>query len=120
MPRLARGIAVAASAWGYFRGVARIAILHPGAMGSAIGAALAAIGHEVVRLPTGRSTGTRNRAAAARLQGVDDLTGGALVISVVPPSAAVETAKSIAGFSGHVVDANAISPLTGRGLPHRD
>jgi hypothetical protein len=42
---------------------------------------------------------------------VDDLTGCALVVSVVPPSAAVETATSIAGFAGHVVDANAISPV---------
>lgn len=81
-------------------------------MGSAIGAALAAIGHEVVWLPTGRSAETCRRAAEAGLHGVDDLTGGALVISVVPPSAAVETARSIAGFAGHVLDANAISPQT--------
>jgi hypothetical protein len=54
----------------------------------------------------------RNRAAEAGLQSVDDLTGCALVVSVVPPSAAVETATSIAGFAGHVVDANAISPVT--------
>jgi hypothetical protein len=79
---------------------------------SAIIAALAAIGHEVAWLPAGRSTDTRNRAGEAGLQSVDDLTGCALVASVVPPSAAVETATSMAGFAGHVVDANAISTVS--------
>ena len=90
----------------------RIAMLHPGAMGAAIGAALVATGHEVVWLPEGRSAATHRRAAEAGLVAAAHLDGCALVLSVVPPAAAAETARSIAGFDGHFVDANAISPTT--------
>ncbi|HEU5268093.1 MAG TPA: hypothetical protein VFU35_15395, partial [Jatrophihabitans sp.] len=90
----------------------RIAVLHPGAMGAAVGAALRALGHEVVWLPAGRSEGTRRRADTAGLKPAADLTGCDLVVSVVPPAAARSTAESISGFTGLVVDANAISPDT--------
>jgi len=63
-----------------------------------MGAALAAIGHAVVWLLAGRSTDTRNRAAEAAERG--RLTGCALVVSVVPPSAAVESATSIVTSPG--------------------
>jgi 3-hydroxyisobutyrate dehydrogenase-like beta-hydroxyacid dehydrogenase len=90
----------------------RIAMMHPGAMGAAVGAALTAVGHEVVWLPAGRSAATQRRAEAADLQPVDDMSGCELVMSVVPPGAARATAEAIAGFTGLVVDANAISPAT--------
>ncbi len=92
----------------------RIAILHPGAMGAAIGATLVAVGHEVVWLPEGRSAATHRRAASAKLVAAADLEGCEVVVSVVPPAAALDTARSIAGFGGHFVDANAISPPTAR------
>lgn len=87
-------------------------MLHPGAMGAAVGAALIEVGHDVVWLPEGRSPSTYDRATAAKLRGVDDLRGCELVLSIVPPAAAVRLAEQIAGFTGHVVDANAISPQT--------
>jgi 3-hydroxyisobutyrate dehydrogenase-like beta-hydroxyacid dehydrogenase len=92
--------------------MARIALLHPGAMGAEVGAALVAVAHEVVWLPAGRSAATRERAEAAGLWAVDDLSGCDVVLSVVPPGAAVATASGIAGVGGLVVDANAISPAT--------
>ena len=45
--------------------VSRVAILHPGEMGAALGSALVDVGHEVCWLPAGRSAATRRRAAAA-------------------------------------------------------
>ncbi len=92
--------------------MARIAVLHPGAMGAQVGAALVALGHEVVWLPTGRSSATRERAAAAGLRAVDDLADCEVVLSVVPPGSAVAMASVISGFGGLVVDANAVSPAT--------
>ncbi|NYJ08822.1 NAD(P)-dependent oxidoreductase [Petropleomorpha daqingensis] len=92
----------------------RIAILHPGQMGAAVGRALVEAGHDVGWLPEGRGPGTRRRAEEAglvALTGVDDRD---LVLSVCPPAAAVDTARSVAGFSGLYVDANAVSPETAR------
>ena len=110
MPQIAVGDSRARTADRYLRGMTRIALLHPGAMGAAIGAALVATGHEVVWRPEGRSAATRQRAAEAKLVAAASLEGCALVLSVVPPAAAADTARSIAGFGGHFVDANAISP----------
>lgn len=93
-----------------------IGILHPGEMGAAIGAALRGLGHRVVWASAGRSDATRARAVSA---GLDDLgtpaavaAAAGLVLSVCPPAAAVDTARSVAGFAGVYVDANAISPST--------
>ena len=88
----------------------RIAVLHPGSMGAAIGAALAEVGHDVGWLPAGRSGATSARADAVPLRRLNDLRGVEVVISLVPPVAAVPTASGIAGFAGTFVDANAISP----------
>jgi 3-hydroxyisobutyrate dehydrogenase-like beta-hydroxyacid dehydrogenase len=87
-----------------------IAVLHPGEMGAAIGRALADTGHDVCWLPHGRGAGTRRRAHAAGLVERDDVAGCDVVLSVCPPSAAVANARSVAGFTGLYVDANAISP----------
>lgn len=90
--------------------MARIALLHPGARGAAVGHALRDVGHDVGWLPEGRGAATASRADAAGLvplAGVDDVE---VVISLVPPAAALETAELVAGFRGTYVDANAISP----------
>jgi len=95
-------------------GVARVALLHPGEMGAALGAALVSAGHRVAWASQGRSTATAARAADAGLE--DAGTVAALVrssdviLSVCPPHAAAEVARSVAGFGGVYADANAISP----------
>jgi hypothetical protein len=91
-----------------------VGLLHPGEMGSAIGRALFEGGHEVLWASAGRSEATRARAAAFDDAGtVDAVCARAeVVFSVVPPHAAVEVARSLTGFGGVVVDANAIAPAT--------
>ena len=90
----------------------RVAVLHPGEMGVAVGATLVESGTEVVWLPDGRSAATRGRADAAGLVEADDLSGCDVVLSVCPPDAAVEVARLVSGFPGVYVDANAVSPRT--------
>ena len=90
----------------------RVAVLHPGEMGSAVGAALVETGAEVVWRSAGRGAASRRRADDAGLLEVDDLEGCDVVLSVCPPGAAVEVARSVAGFRGVYVDANAVSPAT--------
>jgi 3-hydroxyisobutyrate dehydrogenase-like beta-hydroxyacid dehydrogenase len=90
----------------------RIAILHPGQMGAAVGRALVEAGHDVGWLPEGRGAGTRRRAGEAGLTALDDVADRDLVVSVCPPAAAVDTARSVAGFAGIYLDANAVSPGT--------
>ena len=98
--------------------MAVVALLQPGAMGARVGGELVAAGHEVRWLPDGRSEQT---AARARLEGLTAssdpaalLDGAGLVLSVVPPQLALETARLVAGtgFSGTYVDANPLSPAT--------
>lgn len=95
----------------------RITVLHPGQMGSAVAAALRE-GHEVAWCAAGRSTHTRTRAREAGLTELADLEAVAAwseaVLSVCPPTAAVEVADAVlaAGFAGLYVDANAIAPAT--------
>ena len=90
----------------------RVAVLHPGEMGSAVGAALVESATEVVWLPEGRSAATRRRADAAGLVEAEDLRDCDVVLSVCPPGAAAEVARLVSGFSGVYVDANAVSPGT--------
>ncbi len=92
----------------------RIAVLHPGEMGTGIGTVLRASGHEVCWLPAGRGPETAERAAAAGFTPIEDLAGCEIVFSVCPPSAAVDLARRASGFTGVFVDANAISPATAR------
>lgn len=94
----------------------RIAVLHPGEMGAAIGAVLTASGHEVCWLPAGRGPATTKRAELAGLIPVDDLNGCAAIFSVCPPSATPDVARRVAGFTGTFVDANAISPATAQSV----
>ncbi len=90
----------------------RVGLLHPGEMGAAIGALLVSAGHEVLWDPRGRSDATRDRARRAGLTAADDARDAEIVISVCPPSVALEVAASLSGRAGLVVDANAVSPAT--------
>lgn len=95
-----------------------IGLLHPGEMGAAVGACLSGRGHTVLWASDGRGALTAARAAAAGLADagtVADLAGRAdVIISVCPPHAALDVARSLAGYGGLLVDANAISPQTAR------
>ncbi len=97
-----------------------IGLMHPGEMGAAIGAQLVLAGHRVLWCSEGRTGATSERAQEAGLQDVRELTAltaaSDVVLSVVPPSAAAEVARSIGAFSGVFVDANAISPATTRDI----
>jgi 3-hydroxyisobutyrate dehydrogenase-like beta-hydroxyacid dehydrogenase len=95
-----------------------IGVLHPGEMGSAVGACLAQRGLTVLWASAGRSPATADRAAAAGLRDVgtaSEMSSQAdVILSVCPPHAALEVARSVAGFRGIYVDANAVSPATTR------
>lgn len=90
-----------------------VGLLHPGAMGAAVGRVLQRNGHEVVWASEGRSDVTRARAESFRdARTVKALAGESeLVLSICPPHAAVAVARAVEGFDGMYVDANAISPL---------
>src|SRR2546427_11744991 len=97
-----------------------VALLHPGEMGSAIGACLGGLGLRVVWASAGRSAATRSRANAAGLEdlGVLERALGVadIVLSVCPPHGALALAREVAGpgFRGVYIDANAVSPATVR------
>ena len=116
-----------------------IAILSPGDMGHAVGRALGAAGHRVITCLAGRSRRSRELAAAGNMADVGDLDqvvcAADLVLSIVPPSAAGETAAAVAAAMGRTearpiyADCNAISPerarrigatLAGAGAPFID
>ncbi|MDA0182097.1 DUF1932 domain-containing protein [Solirubrobacter phytolaccae] len=90
----------------------RVGILHPGAMGAAIGGALLSAGHEVLWDARGRSEATAARAARFTDAGADLFTRSEVVLSICPPDRALDVAASAAGFGGVYVDANAIAPAT--------
>jgi 3-hydroxyisobutyrate dehydrogenase-like beta-hydroxyacid dehydrogenase len=102
--------------------MARVAVglLHPGEMGAALGQTLHERGHEVFWASDERSEATTRRAAAAGLRNagsVEELARSSeIVISVCPPHAAGEVARSLHGFEGVYVDANALAPATTRRL----
>src|SRR3954449_1066746 len=97
-----------------------IGLLHPGEMGAAIGAALRANGCRVAWASAGRSAETRRRAEEAGLEDagrVEELARRSeVILSVCPPYAAGEVARSVAAFGGLYVDANAVAPSTARTL----
>jgi len=94
------------------------ALLHPGNMGATIGAAAATSGARVIWASHQRSKATHERAKQAGLIDVGNLTAALrasdVVLSVCPPHAAVELARSVAAqnFGGIYVDANAVSRAT--------
>jgi 3-hydroxyisobutyrate dehydrogenase-like beta-hydroxyacid dehydrogenase len=94
--------------------MATVGLLHPGEMGAAVGGCLVSVGHEVLWDPARRSRATTGRALAAELTGVgfDRLVArSSVILSICPPHAALDVAKQVAaaGYTGHYVDANAIS-----------
>ncbi|MDP6374961.1 MAG: DUF1932 domain-containing protein [Pseudomonadales bacterium] len=95
-----------------------IVLLHPGAMGVTVGAALRASGHDVRWHSARRSDETRQRAQRAGLSEcghlAEALDGADGVISVCPPHAALDLARDIEahGYGALYVDANAVSPET--------
>ncbi|HEV8458883.1 MAG TPA: DUF1932 domain-containing protein [Methylomirabilota bacterium] len=97
-----------------------IGLLHPGEMGSMVGAAARANGLRVLWASEGRSAPTRERAAAAGLEDAKSIglliAASQVIASVCPPHAAADLAREVAGrgFTGTYVDANAISPETAR------
>ncbi|MEK6530136.1 MAG: NAD(P)-binding domain-containing protein, partial [candidate division NC10 bacterium] len=97
-----------------------IGLLHPGEMGSAVGATLAAGGARVFWVSEGRGERTRQRAEEIGLEDAGTLERLArraeVIVSVAPPHAAVDVARAVAAlrFTGLFVDANAVSPETAR------
>jgi 3-hydroxyisobutyrate dehydrogenase-like beta-hydroxyacid dehydrogenase len=95
-----------------------VGLLHPGEMGSAVGATLRSAGHSVFWASAGRSPDTAARAESADLldaKTTDELRHRSeLILSICPPHAALDVARSVAGFDGLYVDANAVSPATAR------
>ena len=97
---------------------ATIGLLHPGEMGAAVGQCLAEAGHTVLWASQGRGPRTAERAAAAGLEDAGNAAVLArradIVVSVCPPHAAIEVARSLPGLRSPYLDANAIAPGTAR------
>ena len=96
----------------------RVLILHPGAMGASIAAAVSSVGHEVIGVASGRSRATIDRAREVQLTLVETLEEAMsrvdVVLSICPPEAALDVAHAVqaTGYDGIYVDGNAISPET--------
>ncbi|MHA6625120.1 DUF1932 domain-containing protein [Pseudonocardia sichuanensis] len=101
-----------------------VGILHPGAMGAALGSALKATAGAVVWADAGRSHATAKRAELADLVAVPDVAELArrahVIVSICPPHAAAAVAQEVAdAVAGRpdpplYVDANAVAPATVR------
>ncbi|SHJ97051.1 3-hydroxyisobutyrate dehydrogenase [Pseudonocardia thermophila] len=97
-----------------------VGVLHPGAMGAAIGSALKAAASAVIWADKGRSHATAKRAELADLIAVPDvpeLTRRAdVVVSICPPHAALDVAREVAAAAAGdpplYVEANAVAPQT--------
>jgi 3-hydroxyisobutyrate dehydrogenase-like beta-hydroxyacid dehydrogenase len=97
-----------------------VGVLHPGEMGSVVGACALAAGARVLWASEGRGRPTRERATTAGFEEAGTLAAlvraADVILSVCPPHAAVAVARSVAGerFTGIYVDANAVAPATAR------
>lgn len=99
---------------------ATIALIAPGAMGSAVGKQLTDHGARVPTLTEGRSEQTKARAQAAEMipSTLEEIAAAEIILSIVPPGEAVKIAKSLApairaSKSKPVyIDLNATSPKT--------
>ena len=96
--------------------IATVGLLHPGAMGAAVGRVLVRTGRSVLWASDGRSADSAARAEQAGLQDAGTAAALAarsdLVLSICPPHGALDTARAIGRFDGVYVDANAVSPGT--------
>ena len=95
-----------------------IGLLHPGEMGAAVGRCLTGAGHTVLWASEGRGPESAARARGAGLEDVGTAAEMAdraeVILSILPPHAALDMAWAVQGFSGIFVDANAIAPATAR------
>ena len=99
-----------------------IAVVAPGAMGSAVGARLATRGARVLTSVEGRSPATRERANAAGMETATDeaIAAADIILSVVPPNEALPLAQRFAAHITRIesapiyVDLNAVNPVTAR------
>jgi len=97
-----------------------VAVIAPGAMGSAVAARLGAHGVEVRTSLAGRSAGSAARAAAAGMRAVDDaaIAASDIILSIVPPGEAIGLAARLAPALAAAArkpvfaDCNAVSPET--------
>jgi len=95
-----------------------VGVLHPGAMGASLGAALKGRSGQVIWAAEGRSDATAKRAELADLVPVRDVAElvarADVVVSICPPAAALDVAEQVAGFGRPAiyVDANAVAPGT--------
>jgi 3-hydroxyisobutyrate dehydrogenase-like beta-hydroxyacid dehydrogenase len=96
--------------------IATVGLLHPGAMGAAVGRVLTRTGRTVLWASEARSAQTAARAEQAGLEDAGTATALAarsdLVLSICPPHGALDTARAVGTFAGIYVDANAVSPAT--------
>jgi L-threonate 2-dehydrogenase len=92
-----------------------IAVVSPGAMGAAVGQRLAGHGAKVLTSLEDRGAASAARAEALGLAPASDLElmDADILLSIVPPGAALETARRFAGHRLYV-DCNAVSPTTAR------
>ena len=95
-----------------------IGLLHPGAMGAAVGAALVAAARDVRWASEDRSAASADRAAAAGLGDAGTVSAlrarSDVLLSICPPHAALDVAGQVTGYRGVFVDCNAIAPATAR------
>jgi 3-hydroxyisobutyrate dehydrogenase-like beta-hydroxyacid dehydrogenase len=111
----------------YARTVITVGIVSPGAMGAAFGRVLGAAGTRVVATLEGRSARTRQLTEGIELlPTLDDVVAtSGIVLSIVPPGAALEVAGAIAGAASRtgarpvVADLNAIAPATMEAVAER-
>ncbi|MER5916966.1 DUF1932 domain-containing protein [Streptomyces sp. NPDC001982] len=95
-----------------------VGVLHPGSMGAAVAAQASFNGAEVLWLPTGRSSATKERAQRYGLTAVSDLRElterADIILSICPPAYAEDVAAEVSAhpFTGVYVEGNAISPAS--------
>ena len=102
--------------------VLTVGLLHPGEMGSVVGACARKAGARVLWASEGRGRSTSERARAAGFEDAGTLRAlvraSDVILSVCPPHAAHALAQAVAGegFHGVYADANAIAPATTRDI----
>ncbi|MBC2777367.1 NAD(P)-dependent oxidoreductase [Parasphingopyxis marina] len=101
-----------------------IALLSPGAMGSAVAARLTAHGATVLTSLEGRSEASCARARAAGMDDAPDkrLAEADIILSILPPAAASEPVDALLDHLGEgslYIDCNALSPETKQALEAR-
>ena len=97
--------------------MSKVGILHPGSMGTTIGMALQANGHEVLWASAERSEKTRARAESIGMRDVETVANMAteadIIFSIVMGEGVIPVADEVAasGFSGVFVDCNNVDKM---------